>query len=122
MNLPSPIQFFTFILFTFFALDYASAAEDSQPRANPFELPPGIYSQENAPKEQLQDLILQAIFNFKGKDIVTISGKNFTKGDFAFGKRVTSISSNQVILDAGGKEEILLLEKTRFKIRKHKTK
>ncbi|MZH03695.1 MAG: hypothetical protein F3745_09970 [Nitrospinae bacterium] len=122
MNLSVPINFFTFILFAFFALEYASAAEDSQPRVNPFELPHGIYSQENAPKEQPQDLVLQAIFNIKGKHIVTISGQNFIKGDFAFGKRVTSISNNQVILDAGGKEEILLLEKTRFRIKKHDKK
>ena len=122
MNLSVPINFFTFILFAFFALEYASAAEDSQPRVNPFELPHGIYSQENAPKEQPQDLVLQAIFNIKGKHIVTISGQNFIKGDFAFGKRVTSISNNHVILDAGGKEEILLLEKTRFRINKHDKK
>jgi len=122
LNLPDPINSLAFVLFTFIALESASAADGSQPRLNPFELPPGIYSQENAPKELPQDLVLQAIFNFKGKDIVTISGKNFIKGDFAFGKRVTSISKNQVTLDAGGKEEILILEKTVFKIRKHNKK
>lgn len=122
MNLPDPINSLTFVLFTLIALESASAADGSQPRVNPFELPPGIYSQENAPQEQPQDLVLQAIFYIKGKHIVTISGQNFIKGDFAFGKRVTSISNNQVILDAGGKEEILILEKTRFKIRKHTKK
>jgi hypothetical protein len=122
LNLPDPIHSLTFVLFTFIALESASAADGSQPRVNPFELPPGIFSQENAPDEQKQDLVLQAIFNIKGKHIVTISGRNFIKGDFAFGKRVTSISNNQVILDAGGKEEILILDKTKFKIRKHKKK
>jgi hypothetical protein len=34
----------------------------------------------------------------------SISRKNFTKSGFAFGKKVTSISNNQVILDAGGGE------------------
>lgn len=119
MNLPGPINFLTFVLVTFIALENASAVDGRQPRVNPFELPPGVFSKENAPKELPQNLVLQAIFNFKGKDIVTISGQNFIKGDFAFGKRVTSISNNQVILDAGGKEEILILEKTRFKIRKN---
>jgi len=122
LKLPVLINFLTFVLVTFIALENASAADESQPRVNPFELPPGVFSKENAPKELPQDLVLQAIFNFKGKDIVTISGQNFTKGDFAFGKRVTGISNNQVILDAGGKEEILILEKTRFKIRKNKKK
>lgn len=119
MNLPGPFNFLTFALVTFIALENASALDGSQPRMNPFELPPGVFSKENIPKELPQDLVLQAIFNFKGKDIVTISGQNFIKGDFAFGKRVISISNNQVILDAGGKEEILILEKTRFKIRKN---
>ncbi len=122
MNRPDSINSLTFVLFAFITLESASAADGNQPRVNPFELPPGIFSQENAPKEQQQDLVLQAIFNIKGKHIVTISGRNFIQGDFAFGKRVTSISNNQVTLDAGGKEEILILEKTRFKIRKHKKK
>jgi len=88
------------------------------PRVNPFELPPGIYSKDNIPTVQPQNLALQAIFNINGKRIVTISGENFMKGDFAFGKRVLSIYDNRVILDAGGKEEILVLEKNRFRLQK----
>ena len=89
---------------------------------NPFVLPPGIYSKDNIPKIQPQNLVLQAIFNINGKRIATISGENFRKGDFAFGKRVVSIFDNRVILDAGGKEEIMVLEKTRFRLRKSNPK
>jgi len=96
----------------------ASAADDSPPRLNPFELPQGIYSKDYAPKIQPQNLKLQAIFDIEGKRIATINGGNFRVGDFAFGKRVVDISQNQVRLNAGGKEEILLLEKSRFRIQK----
>ena len=67
-------------------------------------------------------MVLQAIFDINGKRIVTISGENFMQGDFAFGKRVLSILDNRVILDAGGKEETLVLEKSRFKLRKYNRK
>ncbi len=55
----------------------------------------------------------------KGQKIATISGQNFAKGDFAFGKRVAQIFKNRVVLDDGGKEENLILEGTKFTIRKH---
>jgi hypothetical protein len=64
-------------------------------------------------------LSFEAIFTIKGQKIATISGENFVKGDFAFGKRVTQIFKNRVVLDAGGKEESLILEDTTFTIRKH---
>ena len=122
LNLPGPYNFLLTILLTFIAPGTASAANDMEPRANPFELPPGIYSKDNIPAALPQRLILQAIFDVNGKRIATISGENFMQGDFAFGKRVLSILDNRVILDAGGKEEILVLEKTRFKLRKHNRK
>ena len=118
MNLPGPYNFLPFVLLAFIASETASATGDSQPRLNPFELPPGIYSADNAPKVQKQNLKLQAIFDIDGKRIATISGVNFMKGDLVFGKKITDISPNQVTLDAGGKEEILVLERTRFQIQK----
>jgi len=122
LNLPGPDNFLFVVLFAFIASGTASAANNIEPRVNPFELPPGIYSKDNIPKTQPQNLVLQAIFNINGKRIVTISGENFMKGDFAFGKRVLSILDNRVILDAGGKEEILILKKTRFKLKKYNRK
>lgn len=110
---------FFVVLLAFIPLNDVFAADKDEIRENPFELPQGIYSSENPPVEQPQNLQLQAIFNIKGKRIATISGENFMKGDFAFGKRVINISNNQVILNAGGKEEILILENTRFKIQKN---
>jgi hypothetical protein len=95
------------------------AAEKPLMRANPFELPRGIYSKDNIPVETPQTLRLEAIFTIKGQKIATISGQNFVKGDFAFGKRVAQIFKNRVVLDAGGKEENLILEGTKFAIRKH---
>jgi hypothetical protein len=118
LNLPGPYNFLPFVLLAFMASESASATNDGRPRVNPFELPPGVYTKENAPIVQTQNLKLQAIFNIEGKHIATISGGNFRKGDFAFGKKVIDISNNQVILDAGGKQEILTLEQTRFRIQK----
>jgi hypothetical protein len=95
------------------------AAEKPLMRVNPFELPKGIYSKENIPKKTPQTLALEAIFTIQGEKIATISGQNFVKGDFAFGKRVVQIFKNRVVLDDGGKEENLILEDTTFTIRKH---
>jgi len=95
------------------------AAEKPLMRVNPFELPRGIYSKDNIPEEAPQALTLEAIFTVKGRKIATISGQNFIKGDFAFGKRVVQIFKNRVVLDDGGKEENLILEGTKFIIRKH---
>ena len=50
---------------------------------------------------------------------MTISGQNFIKGDFAFGKRVAQIFENRVVLDDEGKEKNLTLKSTKFTIRKH---
>jgi len=118
LNRLGPFNFLYLFLLAFIAPGSVSAMDNSPSRLNPFELPSGIYSKENAPKELPQTLKLQAIFEIKGKHIVTISGENFMKGDFAFGKKVINISNNQVILDAGGQQEILTLEKTRFHIQK----
>jgi hypothetical protein len=95
------------------------AAEKPLMLFNPFELPRGIYSKGNIPKETPQTLTLETIFTVKGQKIATISGQNFTKGDFAFGKRVLEIFKIRVVLDAEGKEENLILEGTKFTIRKH---
>lgn len=94
------------------------AANNNGPRLNPFELPSGIYSKDNIPKELPQELKLQAIFDIKGRQVATISGENFEKDDYAFGKRVLNIFDNQVILDAGGKEEILVLDDDKFRLSK----
>jgi hypothetical protein len=51
------------------------AAEKPLMRVNPFELPRGIFSKENIPKEIPQTLTLEAIFTVKGQKIATISGK-----------------------------------------------
>ena len=88
-------------------------------RVNPFELPRGIYSKDNIPEVISQTLALEAIFTIKGQKIATISGQNFVKGDFAFGKRVAQIFKNRFVLDDEGKEENLILESTKFTIRKH---
>ena len=95
------------------------AAEKPLVRANPFELPRGIYSKDNIPEETPQTLELQAIFTVRGQKIATISGQNFIKGDFAFGKQVVQIFNNRVVLYAEGKEENLILQSTNFIIRKH---
>jgi hypothetical protein len=95
------------------------AAEKPLMRANPFELPRGIYSKDNIPVETPKTLRLEVIFTIKGQKITTISGQNFIKGDFAFGKRVVQIFKNRVVLDDEGKEESLILEGAKFTIRKH---
>ena len=121
MTLNLPYNFLLVVLFA--SIASGTSANNTEPRVNPFALPQGIYSKDNTPKVQPQNLILQAIFSINGKRIATISGENFRKGDFAFGKRVVSIFDNRVILDAGGKkEEILVLEKTRFRLRKSNPK
>jgi hypothetical protein len=97
----------------------AFATDKHLMRVNPFELPRGIYSKDNIPAETPQTLKLEAIFTVKGQKIATISGQNFVKGDFAFGKRVVQIFKNRVVLDAGGKEESLILESAKFTIRKY---
>ena len=88
-------------------------------RVNPFELPRGIYSKDNILEEAPQTLKLEAIFTIKGQKIANISGQNFIKGDVAFGKRVAQIFKNRFVLDDEGKEENLILESTKFTIRKH---
>ena len=100
----------------------ATAEDETPSRVNPFELPKGIYSKGNIPEELPQNLTLQAIFTINERKIVTISGENFVLGDFAFGKRVVSISKDRVTLDAGGKEEILLLESSKFILQKNSQK
>ena len=62
------------------------AAEKPLIRVNPFELPQGVYSKDNIPEVTPQTLAIEAIFTVKGQKIATISGQNFLKGDFAFGK------------------------------------
>ena len=94
------------------------AAEKPLMRVNPFELPRGVYSKDNILEVNPQTLALEAIFTIKGQKIATISGQNFVKGDFAFGKRVAKIFKNQDVLDNTGKEENLILEGTKFTIHK----
>jgi hypothetical protein len=113
-----PYNFLLVILVSSVASETSFAANEIAPRVNPFELPQGIYSRDNIPKEQPQNLTLQAIFNVNGKRIATISGENFEIGNYAFGKRVLNIFDNEVVLDAGGKEEILVLEKKTFRLKK----
>ncbi len=107
------------IIVVFLAGGSVLAAEKPLMRVNPFELPRGVYSKENAPQEVPQTLRLQAIFTLKGQKIATISGQNFIEGDFVAGKRLTRIFKNRVTLDDAGKEESLVLENMRFSIRKH---
>jgi hypothetical protein len=118
LNLPGPYNYFFVILVASIASGSASAANNNEPRTNPFELPNGIFSKDNIPKEQPQNLKLQAIFNINGKRIATISGENFIQGDFAFGKRVINIFDDQVVLGAEGTEEILILEENKFRLKK----
>ena len=113
------IKTLTAIIVVYLAGGTVFAAEKPLMRINPFELPRGVYSKDNIPKETPQTLTLEAIFTIKGQKIATISGQNFVKGDFAFGKRVMQIFKNRVVLDDGGKEENLILEDTKFTIRKH---
>jgi hypothetical protein len=113
------IKTLTAIIVVYLAGGTVFAAEKPLMRINPFELPRGVYSKDNIPKETPQTLTLEAIFTIKGQKIATISGQNFIKGDFAFGKRVAQIFKNRVVLDDGGKEENLILEDTKFIIRKH---
>ncbi|MBC8288539.1 MAG: hypothetical protein H8E42_13795 [Nitrospinae bacterium] len=121
MNFLGPSNFLPFVILLTL-ITSVSAADNSELRPNPFELPSGIYSQDNAPQEKPQNLQLQAIFDIKGKKIATISGENFITGDFAFGKKVIEISNNQVTLHADGKEEVLILDKSRFQLRKNNKK
>jgi hypothetical protein len=107
------------IIVFYFAGGAVFAAEKPLMRVNPFELPRGIYSKDNIPVEIPQTLRLEAIFTIKGQKIATISGQNFVQGDFVFGKRLAQIFTNRVVLDDGGKEEHLILEDTKFTIRKH---
>ena len=113
------IKTLTAIIVFFLAGEAVFAAEKPLIRVNPFELPRGVYSKDNIPVETPQTLKLEAIFTIKGEKIAIISGQNFVKGDFAFGKRVVQIFKNRVVLDAGGKKENLILEGTKFTIRKH---
>ncbi len=122
MNLPGPYSFPIVIVLVAITLGTAFAADTNEPRVNPFALPPGVYSKDHIPKKQPQRLVLQAIFHINGKRIATISGENFMKGDLVFGKRVINIFDNRVILDAGGKEEILALKKMQFEIHKNRRK
>jgi hypothetical protein len=75
--------------------------------------------EEFTPKETPQTLTLEAIFTIKGQKNATISGQNFVKGDFAFGKRVAQIFKNRVVLYDGGKEKNLILEGKKITICKH---
>ena len=109
----------TLIIVFYLAGGAVFAAEKPLMRVNPFELPRGIYSKDNIPKETPQTLTLEAVFTVKGQKIATISGQNFIEGDFVGGKRLTRIFKNRVILDDAGKEENLVLESGNFSIRKH---
>lgn len=122
MNLPSPFNISALIIVVSFGFGTAFAADKNPSRVNPFELPPGIYSQGNFPKTQKQTLKLEAVFKINGKYIATISGNNFVKGDFAFGKRVLNIFENKVVLDDGGNEEILVLQKSNFRLQTRNVK
>lgn len=112
------------ILFFFLAGEIISAEEiksvDEKPmeRLNPFDLPRGVYSKDNIPKETPQTLKLEAIITLKGRKVATISGQNYIEGDFIGGKRVTRIFKNRVTLDDAGKEENLVLDARPFSLRK----
>ena len=108
------------LLFVLLAAMPAFAMEKSLTRVKPFELPRGIYSKDNIPQEEPQELNLEAIFTIKGQKIATISGQNFIEGDFVSGKRLTRIFKDRVTLDDAGKEESLTLNKNKkFSIRKY---
>ena len=106
------------ILFIFLAVNSVYAAEEPPKRTNPFELPKGVYSKDNIPKEEPKTLTLEAIFTIKTQKIATISGENYIEGDFIGGKRLTHIFKNRVTLDDAGKELSLVLESGEFRIRK----
>ena len=122
MNLPSPYQILMIALFTSIGLGTAFAADEDSPRVNPFALPAGVYSKDNIPEQQAQSLKLEAIFKINGKYTVTISGENFTKDDFAFGKRILNIAENRVLLDAAGEEETLVLHESKFSLQSRNRK
>ncbi len=116
MNLPSPYNMIPTILIAVIGLGVAFADDKGSPRVNPFELPAGIHSKGNIPKKPEKILQLEAVFKIKGQHIATISGTNFIKGDFAFGRKVLNIFDNRVLLDAGEEKEFLFLPKSNFKL------
>ncbi len=122
MNLPSPYNMIPIILITVIGLGTAFADDRGSVRVSPFELPAGIHSKGNAPKKPDKILQLEAVFKIKGKHIATISGTNFNKGDFAFGRRVLNIFDNRVLLDAGEEREILFLQKSKFRLQSKSNK
>lgn len=108
------------LILLFIAVGSGFAEDKPLDRVNPFDLPSGVYSKENTPAETPpQNLRLEAIFTLKKQKIATISGQNFVIGDFAYGKRVMQIFNNRVVLDNAGEEENLVLENSKFVIRKH---
>jgi hypothetical protein len=68
------IKILTAIIIINFSAGLLFAAEKPLMRVNPFELPRGIYSQENIPEKTRQTLALETIFTIKGQKIATISG------------------------------------------------
>ena len=84
MKAKTLIKILIAIIIINFSAGLLFAAEKPLMRVNPFELPRGIYSKNNIPEKTPQTLTLEAIFTIKGQKIVTISGQNFAKGDFAF--------------------------------------
>jgi hypothetical protein len=57
----------------------------------------GVYSKDNILEKTSQTLALEAIFNTKEQKMQLISGRNFIKDDFAFGKRMVQIFKNRVV-------------------------
>ena len=106
------------VLFFFLAGGNVSAEQKPVERTNPFDLPKGVYSKENIPKEVPQTLTLEAIITLRGRRIATISGQNYVEGDFIGGKRVTGIFKKRVTLDDAGQEESLVMDNMNFTIRK----
>jgi hypothetical protein len=69
---------------------------------HPFMLPAGVYLKGLEPKEEVEELFLEAIVTFNGRKQAVINGNNYSKGDLVLGRKLIGIHYNRVSLEENG--------------------
>jgi len=80
---------------------------------HPFMLPAGVYLKGLEPKEEVEELYLEAIVTFKGKKQAVINGNNYSEGDLVLGRKLVGIYYNRVSLVENGKIKDITIKSLR---------
>ncbi|PIR00510.1 MAG: hypothetical protein COV66_06285 [Nitrospinae bacterium CG11_big_fil_rev_8_21_14_0_20_45_15] len=82
-------------------------------KKHPFMLPTGIYLKGLEPKEEVEELFLEAIVTFDDKKQAVINGNNYSVGDLVLGRKLVGIYYNRVSLEENGQIKDIIIKSLR---------